>query len=48
MRTPQFILTCRLATVAVTVVVILLVVLALVGVGPLDGVLGPATLSSGA
>jgi hypothetical protein len=42
MRTPQFILTWRLVTVAITVVVVLLVVLGSMGIGPLAGLLGPS------
>jgi hypothetical protein len=42
MSTPQFILTCRLVTVVITVAVILLIALGTVGIGPLAGVIGPS------
>ncbi len=40
MTTPQFIFTWRLATVAITLVVILLAVVGLFGIGPLAGLFG--------
>jgi hypothetical protein len=42
MTTPQFILAWRLATVVVTIGVVLLVVLGSFGIGPFAGLLGPS------
>jgi hypothetical protein len=42
MTTPQFILTWRLATVVITIVVVLLIALGSFGIGPLAGLLGPS------
>jgi hypothetical protein len=42
MTPPQFILAWRLATVAITIVVVLLVILGSFGIGPFAGLLGPS------
>jgi hypothetical protein len=42
MRTPQFILTYRLVTVVIAVIIILLFALGTAGIGPLAGLIGPS------
>jgi|HubBroStandDraft_1064217.scaffolds.fasta_scaffold4445812_1 hypothetical protein len=43
MTTPQFILTYRLLTVVITIVVIVLIALGTAGIGPLAHLIGPST-----